>query len=39
MQPDSSLIRELAVESLDFIDINFRLEQRFNVGDAAQIPP
>lgn len=32
VQPDSSLIRELAVESLDFIDINFRLEQRFNVG-------
>ena len=22
----------LAAESLDFIDINFRLEQRFNVG-------
>src|SRR5262245_17272752 len=32
VEPDSSLIRELAVESLDFIDINFRLEQRFNVG-------
>jgi acyl carrier protein len=32
VQPNSSLIRELAVESLDFIDINFRLEQRFNVG-------
>src|ERR1700752_4869680 len=32
VQLDSSLIRELAVESLDFIDINFRLEQRFNIG-------
>ena len=32
VQQDSSLIRDLAVESLDFIDINFRLEQRFNIG-------
>lgn len=32
VEPDSSLIRDLAAESLDFIDINFRLEQRFNVG-------
>lgn len=32
VQPDSSLIRDLAAESLDFIDINFRLEQRFNVA-------
>jgi acyl carrier protein len=31
VQPDSSLISDLAAESLDFIDINFRLEQRFNV--------
>ena len=29
VQPDSSLISDLAAESLDFIDINFRLEQRF----------
>jgi acyl carrier protein len=32
VEPDSSLIRDLAAESLDFIDINFRLEQRFSVG-------
>lgn len=32
VEPDSSLIRDLAAESLDFIDINFRIEQRFNVG-------
>ena len=31
VQPDLSLIKDLAAESLDFIDINFRLEQRFNV--------
>lgn len=32
VEPDSSLIRDLAAESLDFIDINFRLEQRFGVA-------
>ena len=32
VEPDSSLIRDLAAESLDFIDINFRLEQRFSIG-------
>lgn len=32
VQPDSSLIRDLAAESLDFIDINFRLERRFNIA-------
>jgi acyl carrier protein len=31
VQPDSSLISDLGAESLDFIDFNFRLEQRFNV--------
>lgn len=29
--PDSSLIKDLGVESLDLIDINFRLEQHFDV--------
>jgi acyl carrier protein len=32
VQPNSSLIGELAAESLDFIDINFRLERRFYIG-------
>src|SRR4029434_7248423 len=32
VEPDSSLIRDLAAESLDFIDINFPLEQRLHVG-------
>jgi len=32
VQPDMSLISDLAAESLDFIDINFRLEQRFGVA-------
>jgi acyl carrier protein len=31
VKPDSSLIKDLGVESLDLIDINFRLEQAFNV--------
>jgi len=29
--PDRSLIKDLGVESLDLIDINFRLEQDFNI--------
>ena len=29
--PESSLIKDLGVESLDLIDINFRLEQDFNI--------
>jgi acyl carrier protein len=32
VQLDISLISDLAAESLDFIDINFRLEQRFGVA-------
>ena len=32
IQPDRSLIGELGAESLDFIDINYRLEQRFHIG-------
>jgi acyl carrier protein len=31
VRPDSSLIKDLAAESLDFIDINFRIEQCFDV--------
>src|SRR5262249_10772623 len=29
--PDRSLIKDLGVESLDLIDVNFRLEQDFNI--------
>jgi acyl carrier protein len=36
VQPESSLIKDLAVESLDFIDINFRLEQRFGLAMPRQ---
>ena len=32
IQPDHSLIGDLGAESLDFIDINYRLEQRFHLG-------
>jgi len=32
IQPDQSLIGDLGAESLDFIDINYRLEQRFRLS-------
>ena len=32
IQPERSLIGELDAESLDFIDINYRLEQRFHIS-------
>src|SRR3972149_10521772 len=32
IQPDQSLIGDLGAESLDFIDINYRLEQRFHIS-------
>lgn len=32
IQPDHSLIGDLGAESLDFIDINYRLEQRFHIS-------
>ncbi|MGH7409457.1 MAG: acyl carrier protein [Candidatus Methylomirabilis sp.] len=32
IQPDHSLIGDLGAESLDFIDMNYRLEQRFHLG-------
>lgn len=32
IQPDHSLIGDLGAESLDFIDINYRLEQRFHLS-------
>jgi acyl carrier protein len=32
--PDSSLIRDLGAESLDFLDINYRLEQTFGIKMA-----
>ncbi len=32
VEPDRSLIGELGAESLDFIDINYRLEQRFQIS-------
>ncbi|WP_054749896.1 acyl carrier protein [Ruminiclostridium josui] len=32
---DSDLINDLAAESIDFIDICFRLEKDFNIGKVA----
>lgn len=32
IQPDYSLMGDLGAESLDFIDINYRLEQRFHLS-------
>ena len=32
--PDSSLIKDLGAESLDFLDINYRLEQAFGIKMA-----
>ena len=32
IRPDDSLIADLGAESLDFIDINYRLEQRFRLS-------
>lgn len=34
IQADSSLIRDLGAESLDFLDINYRLEQAFGIKMA-----
>lgn len=34
IQPDSSLIRDLGAESLDFLDVNYRLEQTFGIKMA-----
>lgn len=34
IQPGSSLIRDLGAESLDFLDINYRLEQAFGIKMA-----
>ena len=31
IQPESSLVRDLGAESIDFIDILFRLEKSFNI--------
>ncbi len=31
IKPDSSLIKDLGAESLDFLDINYRLEQAFGI--------
>ena len=31
IQPDSSLVRDLGAESIDFIDIIFRLEKAFDI--------
>jgi acyl carrier protein len=31
ISPDSSLVRDLGAESLDFLDINYRLEQKFGI--------
>ena len=32
--PDTSLVKDLAAESLDFLDINYRLEQTFGIRMA-----
>ncbi|RMG05445.1 MAG: acyl carrier protein [Nitrospirae bacterium] len=34
IQPESSLINDLGAESLDFLDINYRLEQTFGIRMA-----
>ena len=34
IQPESSLIKDLGAESLDFLDINYRLEQAFGIKMA-----
>lgn len=34
---DSNLIDDLAAESIDFIDIGFRLEKDFNLGKIAML--
>jgi acyl carrier protein len=34
VKPESSLIRDLGAESLDFLDINYRLEQSFGIKMA-----
>ena len=34
VKPESSLIRDLGAESLDFLDINYRLEQTFGIKMA-----
>ncbi len=36
IRPDSSLINDLGAESLDFLDINYRLEQAFGIKMARQ---
>lgn len=34
ISPESSLVRDLGAESLDFLDINYRLEQAFGIKTA-----
>lgn len=36
IRPDSSLVKDLGAESLDFLDINYRLEQRFGIKMARR---
>lgn len=36
IRPESSLIRDLGAESLDFLDINYRLEQAFGIKMARR---
>ena len=36
MTPDTSLMRDLDAQSLDFLDINYRLEQAFGIRTARQ---
>ncbi len=36
IKPQSSLIKDLGAESLDFLDINYRLEQTFGIKMARR---
>src|SRR5208283_3410134 len=36
VKPESSLIKDLGAESLDFLDINYRLEQTFGIKMARR---
>ena len=39
VKPESSLMKDLGAESLDFLDINYRLEQTFGIKMAQAIRP
>jgi len=37
IKPESSLIKDIGAESLDFLDINYRLEQTFGIKMAPHL--